>query len=83
MGVLRPGGALILLVKPQFEAGRVEVSKGRGVITDPAIHEQVRADVHRYLLEAGTVILGWTDSPLTGADGNREFLVYAIREVDS
>jgi len=81
--VVRPGGGLVLLVKPQFEAGRAEVSKGRGVIRDPEIHEQVRSDVHRYLLEAGTVVHGWTESPLTGADGNREFLVYAIREVDS
>lgn len=83
VGVLRPDGRLVLLVKPQFEAGRAEVSKGRGVIRDPEIHDQVRTDVHRSLLEAGTVVHGWTESPLTGADGNREFLVYAIREVDT
>lgn len=77
VGVCRPGGSLVLLVKPQFEAGRVEVSKGRGVISDPAIHGRVREEVQDYLLAAGTVIRGWTDSPITGADGNREFLVHA------
>jgi 23S rRNA (cytidine1920-2'-O)/16S rRNA (cytidine1409-2'-O)-methyltransferase len=80
VGVTRGGGGLVLLVKPQFEAGRAEVSKGRGVITDPAIHERVRDDVHNCLVAAGTVVRGWTDSPLTGADGNREFLVYAVLE---
>lgn len=83
VGVTASGAGLVLLVKPQFEAGRVEVSKGRGVITDPAIHERVRGDVHNCLVAAGTVVRGWTDSPLTGADGNREFLVYAVREVQT
>lgn len=83
VGVARPGAGLVLLVKPQFEAGRVEVSKGRGVITDPAIHERVRTDVHNCLVSAGTVVHGWADSPLLGADGNREFLVYALREEPS
>lgn len=80
VGVAKPGAGLVLLVKPQFEAGRAEVSKGRGVITDPAIHERVRNDVHNCLVSAGTVVQGWADSPLLGADGNREFLVYALRE---
>ncbi len=80
VGAARPGAGLILLVKPQFEAGRVEVARGRGVITDPAIHERVRDDVHNGLVAAGTDVRGWTDSPLTGADGNREFLVYAVRK---
>jgi 23S rRNA (cytidine1920-2'-O)/16S rRNA (cytidine1409-2'-O)-methyltransferase len=74
------GGDLVLLVKPQFEAGRVEVSKGRGVITDAAIHERVRGEVHQSLLAAGTVVRGWTESPIRGADGNLEFLVHAVRE---
>lgn len=79
VGVAVPGAGLVLLVKPQFEAGRAEVSKGRGVITDPAIHERVRTEVHNCLVDAGTVVQGWADSPLLGADGNREFLVYALR----
>jgi 23S rRNA (cytidine1920-2'-O)/16S rRNA (cytidine1409-2'-O)-methyltransferase len=81
--LVHPGGSLVLLVKPQFEAGRAEVSRGRGVITDPAIHDRVRADVQHCLEAAGTVVSAWTESPVTGADGNREFLVYAVREVIS
>ena len=81
VSVLESGGRLVLLVKPQFEAGRAEVSKGRGVITDPAIHDRVKGEVHDSLVRAGTVVIAWTASPLFGADGNREFLVCAVREV--
>jgi 23S rRNA (cytidine1920-2'-O)/16S rRNA (cytidine1409-2'-O)-methyltransferase len=73
----KPSAALVLLVKPQFEAGRQEVSKVKGVITDPAIHDRVRAEVATSLEQNGCRVHGWIDSPLTGADGNREFLVYA------
>ncbi len=75
--VCKPGASMVLLVKPQFEAGRREVAKGRGVITDPAIHERVRAEVERQLIAAGCTVRGWTPSPITGAEGNREFLVHA------
>ena len=68
---------MILLVKPQFEAGRQEVDKGRGVITDPVVHERVRSEVADALSDAGCEIVGWTTSPITGADGNVEFLVHA------
>jgi 23S rRNA (cytidine1920-2'-O)/16S rRNA (cytidine1409-2'-O)-methyltransferase len=74
----QPGSSMVLLVKPQFEAGRQEVDRGRGVITDPAIHDRVRAEIDEALVTAGCSVLGWTDSPITGADGNREFLVHAI-----
>ncbi|MEN9645404.1 MAG: hypothetical protein RL238_2073 [Actinomycetota bacterium] len=80
VGVCRPGGDLTLLVKPQFEAGRVEVAKGHGVITDPAIHERVRGEVQAALESAGCEVLGWIDSPITGGDGNREFLVHATTQ---
>lgn len=73
----QPGASMVLLVKPQFEAGRQEVDRGRGVITDPAIHDRVRAEVEDALVEAGCSVRGWTDSPIVGADGNREFLVHA------
>lgn len=76
----RPGGHLVLLVKPQFEAGRAEVGKGHGVITDPAIHERVRAEIEAALHTCGCSVLGWTDSPITGGDGNREFLVHATTQ---
>lgn len=77
LGVCRPGAFIVLLVKPQFEAGRVEVSRGRGVITDPAIHERVRAEVGEALAAHGCDVRGWATSPITGADGNVEFLVHA------
>jgi len=72
-----PGADLVLLVKPQFEAGRQEVSKVKGVIVDPAIHDRVRDEVASCLVDSGCVVLGWVDSPINGADGNREFLVHA------
>lgn len=73
----QPGSPMILLVKPQFEAGRAEVSRGRGIITDPAIHARVRAEVGTALEAAGCAIIGWMDSPILGGEGNREFLVCA------
>jgi 23S rRNA (cytidine1920-2'-O)/16S rRNA (cytidine1409-2'-O)-methyltransferase len=72
-----PGTEMVLLVKPQFEADRLEVSKGRGVITDPIIHERVRNEVAAALESAGCEVIGWCDSPLTGSDGNHEYLVNA------
>lgn len=72
------GSPMVLLVKPQFEAGRREVDRGRGIITDPAIHERVRVEIVDALEHAGCVVRNWTDSPITGADGNREFLVHAV-----
>ena len=68
---------LVLLVKPQFEAGKAEVDRGSGVIRDPAIHQRVCDEVSLALTERGCDVLGWIDSPITGAQGNREFLVHA------
>ena len=73
----RPSADMVLLVKPQFEAGRQEVGRGKGVITDPEIHERVRTEVATCLEDHGCAVLDWIDSPITGADGNREFLVHA------
>jgi 23S rRNA (cytidine1920-2'-O)/16S rRNA (cytidine1409-2'-O)-methyltransferase len=75
--VVRPGGDLIALVKPQFEAGRQEVSKGRGVISDPAVWRRVLRDVLDTFRGHGAAIMGVMVSPLRGADGNVEFLVHA------
>lgn len=77
----QPGSPMVLLVKPQFEAGRVEVSRGRGVITDPVIHERVRVEVDTALRDAGCEVRGWADSPILGGQGNRELLVHAISPV--
>lgn len=76
VSVCNPGAFMVLLVKPQFEAGRTEVSKGRGIISDPAIHERVRHEVAAAVADAGCDVRGWTTSPITGADGNVEFLVH-------
>jgi 23S rRNA (cytidine1920-2'-O)/16S rRNA (cytidine1409-2'-O)-methyltransferase len=79
---LRQGGALIALVKPQFEAGKGEADKGRGVIRDPAVQAAVLADVTAFALAnlPGAALLGSMDSPITGADGNREFLLGLRKE---
>lgn len=74
---LRPGGTLVALVKPQFEAGKAEVDKGQGVIRDPAVQERVLADIRDFALATlpGAALVGVMDSPITGTDGNREFLL--------
>lgn len=71
--LLRPGGWLLALVKPQFEAGRKEVGKG-GVVRDPAVHEQVLERVLSWAGQAGLEPIGLTWSPLLGPAGNIEFL---------
>lgn len=73
----RPGADLIALVKPQFEAGRQEAARGRGVISDPVIWRRVLEEVAAALDALGAAIMGAMPSPLTGADGNVEFLVHA------
>ncbi len=73
---LHPRRELVVLVKPQFEAGRQEVSKGRGVITDPAIHQRTITEVGTYVQHLGCSVLGTVESPLKGADGNTEFLMH-------
>ncbi len=76
-GVCKPGVPMVLLVKPQFEAGRAEASRGRGVITDPAIWDRVRSEITDALVAERCEVVAWTISPITGAEGNREFLVHA------
>jgi 23S rRNA (cytidine1920-2'-O)/16S rRNA (cytidine1409-2'-O)-methyltransferase len=75
--VLRQGGLLIALVKPQFEAGKAEVDKGRGVIRDPAVREAVMTDILQFAQTAlpGSELIGRIESPITGADGNQEYLI--------
>lgn len=75
--VLPRGGELVALVKPQFEAGRAEVSRGRGVIRDEAVREQTIESVRRSVTEAGFEVLAEVDSPLPGPKGNRERFLYA------
>ena len=74
---------LLVLVKPQFEVGRQDVARGRGVITDPVLHEQAVRDVAKASQDAGCRVLGTVVSPLKGADGNTEFLMHAIKIPES
>ncbi len=75
--LLRTGGVLIALVKPQFEAGKAEADKGRGVIRDPAVQQAALDDVQAFAQAElpRCRVRGSIDSPITGADGNREFLL--------
>lgn len=70
-------GDLVVLVKPQFEAGKVEADRGRGVIRDPAVWKRTVTDAAAALRDAGAAIMGAMVSPLKGGDGNVEFLVHA------
>jgi 23S rRNA (cytidine1920-2'-O)/16S rRNA (cytidine1409-2'-O)-methyltransferase len=72
---------LVLLVKPQFEAGRAAVSRGKGVVRDPAVWLGALEGVVSALGDAGTGIMGAMASPLTGASGNVEFLLHARKGV--
>lgn len=76
MALARPGAILIALVKPQFEAGPGVVGKG-GIIRDPALHRRICEDIAAFVQAEGWEIIGQTESPITGGDGNREFLLAA------
>ena len=78
----KPGAKLVALVKPQFEAGREEVGKG-GVVRDPAVHERVCAAAAEWVASQGWDVLGVTESPITGPEGNVEFLLGAEKIGDS
>lgn len=74
VALTKPRASMLLLIKPQFEAGRQEVSKGRGVITDPAIWDRVIDEVNNAVLSLGAVMLGVMESPVKGTSGNVEFI---------
>ncbi len=71
------GGDLLLLVKPQFEVGRVEASRAKGVIVDPELWRRAVSGVASAMAAAGTGIMGVMASPIRGAAGNVEFLLHA------
>ena len=75
--LLAPGGHLVALIKPQFEAGKAEVDKGRGIIRDTGVQERILQDITAFALAElpGARLIGTMDSPITGTDGNREFLI--------
>ncbi len=73
--VLRPGGDVVALVKPQFEAGREEVGR-KGIVRDPAVHARVLEEVAGTALACGLRRVAMTPAAITGATGNQEFLVH-------
>jgi 23S rRNA (cytidine1920-2'-O)/16S rRNA (cytidine1409-2'-O)-methyltransferase len=77
----RPGARLMALIKPQFEAGREEVGKG-GVVRDPAIRTRVCGEVAAWLTATGWHVEGVVESPITGPEGNVEFLIAAHLQPD-
>jgi 23S rRNA (cytidine1920-2'-O)/16S rRNA (cytidine1409-2'-O)-methyltransferase len=75
IALLQPDGRIVALVKPQFEAGKAEADRGRGVITDPSVHERVLAELREFVqAQPGLRWSGVVESPLTGPAGNKEFL---------
>ena len=79
MALAAPGAILVALIKPQFEVGKGQVGKG-GVVRDTALHEEVCARIRDWLdAEPGWSVIGVTESPITGPEGNKEFLIAARR----
>lgn len=74
LALLSRPAEVVALVKPQFEVGKGAVGKG-GIVRDPKLHEDVLANMQRLAIELGAELIGICDSPITGADGNREFLM--------
>lgn len=72
--LLRPGGRILALVKPQFEAGKREADKGAGVIRDPVVHQRVLDELQAFVSELGLRWVGVVESPILGPAGNKEFL---------
>ena len=77
--LLAPGGQMVCLIKPQFEAGRELVGK-KGVVRDPAVHSMVIEQVKGYALKAGFSIYGLDFSPVKGPEGNIEYLIFLIKD---
>jgi len=80
MALAAPGAHMIALIKPQFEVGKGNVGKG-GIVRDAALHQGVCDRIEHWLNAQGAwLVLGITPSPLAGADGNKEFLIGAVRD---
>ncbi|MDY6923619.1 MAG: TlyA family RNA methyltransferase [Pseudomonadota bacterium] len=79
LALAAPGTDLVTLVKPQFEADRPGAGNRRGVVKDPAAHQAAVASVSAWLEGQGWAVQATTESPITGADGNIEFLLWATR----
>lgn len=76
LSLAKPGARLIALIKPQFEAGPEGVGKG-GLVKDPALHTAIRDRIAAFIQSSGWNVAGQAESPITGGDGNQEFLITA------
>ena len=76
--LVAPGGDIVALVKPQFEAGRGEVGKG-GIVRDDGVRTRVVEEIVQHALALGLTRAGLSESPITGMEGNREFLLHLTR----
>ena len=74
-GLLKPGGEVVCLIKPQFEAGKADVGK-KGVVRDKAVHERVLREMCEFFPTAGYTLMGLDYSPIRGPEGNIEYLAY-------
>jgi 23S rRNA (cytidine1920-2'-O)/16S rRNA (cytidine1409-2'-O)-methyltransferase len=74
--MLKPGGTLLTLVKPQFELQPPQVGKG-GIVKDAALYGIVEARLRQACADLGLTVTAWFDSPIAGGDGNREFFICA------
>lgn len=80
LNLTKPSAHLVTLIKPQFEVGKGQVGKG-GVVRDDKLHDEVCARIEQWLNgQPGWSVLGITESPITGTKGNREFLLYAVKD---
>lgn len=80
--LLNDGAGAVLLIKPQFEAGRKNIGKN-GIVRDPKIHRAVCEDISAFAESAGLTVKGIIPSPIYGGDGNKEFLMYAVKRKES
>jgi len=80
--LLKPGGRLLMLVKPQFELQPGQVGKG-GIVRDPSLYAHVEDRIRQACAATGLQVQAWRDSPIEGGDGNREFLVQAVRSAQT
>jgi 23S rRNA (cytidine1920-2'-O)/16S rRNA (cytidine1409-2'-O)-methyltransferase len=78
LALARPGAMLVALIKPQFEAGRAHVGRG-GIVRDAGVHATVCTRIREWLMRLGWQVTGEVPSPIEGGDGNREFLIAALK----
>ncbi len=81
LALIKPGGVLIALIKPQFEVGKGEVGKG-GIVRDESKHREVVDKITEFVKGLGVGVLGVIPSPIEGAEGNKEFLIAAVKGKD-